>query len=518
MIQNTPITVLVAAVGGQGGQLFSQWLFDAAKQAGFYPVGVGLPGLSQREGATVYYLEFFNHADETAFFSPFPERGNVHLLIGLELLELLRAVQDGYLSPDGTIFGSAHRVLTPDEKLPLKGNFLTAKQALPILQRAAKRCVVFDAVQAAELGGFSERAANAVLFGALAASEVLPFPPEAFRKAIENYGVAVSFNLKAFEHGLRVHEWLPWLQASKEATQEWDALPEPKLPSFLQARGQRLGAADRELATLLEHAAKLLCHYQDSRYFARYLDIVQAIYERDKEHNSQLRVTKEVARILALRMAYEDAVRVAQLKTERMRFQRMRQEHCLGDDTVYRIVDFFSPDWDELTGLLPLPMTNDQSLIHDPRSPIPPLPSQSEELERPALQMQVETSSIMGYLLVKALLLFKPLRPYSQRFKREWAAINAWLNAIHETLSESYDLAFLIARSGELVRGYGRTRRKTFAAWQTFMAFIKTLRQRGVPPEEIVSLSERFLELAASGPQGPEQAWKFADEMLNSRR
>jgi len=39
LMERMPITVLVAAVGGQGGQLFSQWLFDAAKIAGFAPVG-----------------------------------------------------------------------------------------------------------------------------------------------------------------------------------------------------------------------------------------------------------------------------------------------------------------------------------------------------------------------------------------------------------------------------------------------------------------------------------------------
>ncbi len=515
MNRRTPITVLVAAVGGQGGQLFSQWLFEAAREAGFFPVGVGLPGLSQREGATVYYLEFFAHAEETALFSPFPERGNVHLLIGLELLELLRVARDGYLSPEGTVFGSAHRVLTPDEKLPLKGNFMTAEQALPILQQAAKRCVVFDAVQAAELAGFSERAANAVLFGALAAFEALPFPPEAFRSAIEHYGVAVSFNLKAFEHGLRFRQWLNRLQATDDgALREWQSLPQPSLPDDVKQKLKRLSAADAELASTLWHAAKLLCHYQGARYFARYLDCVGEIYRKDCRHNAGLLLTKEVARILALRMAYEDAVRVAQLKTERTRFQRMRQEHRLGEDKVYRVVDFFSPDWDELTGLLPLPMTDDRTPKSQPRTPIPPLPSQSEELKRPALQMQVETSSILGYLLVKALLLFKPLRPYSQRFKREWTAIGSWLNAINETLRESYDLAFLIARSGELVRGYGRTRRKTLAIWQTFMEFLKALRQRGVPFEQIVALGERFLDLAGAEPQGPQQAWKFANETL----
>ena len=527
--EQVPITVLVAAVGGQGGQLFSQWLFDAAKIAGFAPVGVGLPGLSQREGATTYYLEFFANPEETSLFSPFPGKGQVQILIGLELLELLRAIQSGYLSTDGVIIGSTHRVLTADEKLPIKGGFVTEQQALPILYRTARQCIVFDAVKAATFAGLSERAANAILLGALAASEVLPFPTDAFRKAIEHYGVAVNFNLRAFEFGLKYREWSDKLnQLADEPASEWEQIPEPNLPEAVLRKMEAL-SLDDELAMTLRYAARWLCHYQDARYFARYLDKVQAIYEQERGRDGDLLVTKEVARILALRMAYEDAVRVAQLKTERQRFARLRKEHRLSDDTVYRVVDFFSPDWDELTGLLPLRMTNDQCIndqcvndqCHNDQCgndqwAMPLLPSQAEELRRPALQLRVETSSLSGYLLVRALLLFKPLRPYSRRFRKEWAAIEAWLEAVREAMDVDRDLAFLVARSGEMVRGYGRTRRKTLAAWHAFMAFLKTLQRQGLPMAEIVSLGEQFLALAMSGPQGAEQAWHFAVETLRS--
>ncbi len=521
-----PITVLVAAVGGQGGQLFSQWLFDAAKEAGFYPVGVGLPGLSQREGATVYYLEFFAEPEATATFSPFPEKGRVHVLVGLELLELLRAFREGYLVEDGAIIGSTHRVLTTDEKLPLKGGFITAEQVLPFLQGQAKRCILFDSVRAAMLVGLSERAANAILFGALAASEILPFPPEAFHKAIERYGVAVPFNLRAFEFGLRYREWLPQLSVLDDfSTREWETLPEPKLPPEVQQKMERL-SVDDELATILQHAARWLCHYQDARYFARYLDCVREVYERDKgrgtgdeNRTTDLLVTKEVARILAMRMAYEDAIRVAQLKTQRQRFERLRYEHQLGNDTPYRILDFFSPDWDELTGLLPFGRTRHGELATrgTKSDELTKLPSQVEELRRPALQLRVETSSLTGYLLLKVLHLLKPLRPYSRRFKEEWSAITEWLDEVKRALDRDYDLAFLIARSGELVRGYGRTRRKTSALWRTFVEFLSTLQKRRISMNETISLGEQFLALAMSGPEGAEKALKFAVEKLSEK-
>ncbi len=511
-----PITVLVAAVGGQGGQLFSQWLFDAAKEAGYYPVGVGLPGLSQREGATTYYLEFFRSPEGTAFFSPFPEKGHVQVLIGLELLELMRAVQEGYLAPNGALLGSTHRVLTVEEKLPLQPQLLTAERVLPTLKQIASVVIAFDAMQAAALAGLSERAANAILLGALAASGVLPFPPEAFRQAIERYGIAVAFNLRAFDFGLRYHEWVHQLpEVEDAAAQEWAALPEPVLSLATQQMVQAL-YVDEELARTFQHAARWLCHYQDERYFVRYLECVRLIYEEDRLHDKGLLVTKEVARVLALRMAYEDAVRVAQLKTLRQRFQRLRQEHNIDPNAVYRVVDFLSPDWDELLGLLPLPRKKNANRATE--EGLPPLPSPADELQRPAVPMQLETSSLTGYLLLKGLTLLKPLRIYSRRFRSEWEAIQQWLDTVRDALREDYDLAFLVARSGALIRGYGRTRRKTLAAWHAFRAFLTTLKQRGFPPRTLVALGEEFLSLAFSGPQGPEKAWQFAREQLSRKQ
>lgn len=225
---------------------------------------------------------------------------------------------------------------------------------------------------------------------------------------------------------------------------EWEQIPEPDLPEPVRRKMEAL-RLDDELASTLKQAARWLCHYQDARYFARYLDCLQAICERDRECSSNLLVTKEVARILALRMAYEDAIRVAQLKTQRQRFERLRQEHRIADDTVYRVVDFFSPDWDELTGLLPVKVTggkghgtratNLQPPVPDPQplsevDDLPNLPSQVEELKRPAVQLRLETTSLLGFLTLKALSLLKPLRPYSQRFKSEWEAITEWLSAV----------------------------------------------------------------------------------------
>src|SRR5437016_7913 len=59
-----------------------------------------------------------------------------------------------------------------------------------------------------------------------------------------------------------------------------------------------------------------------------------------------------VARHLAVWMSYEDAVRVAELKTRMSRFERIRKETGARDGEIV-VTDFLKPDLDEIYGVLP---------------------------------------------------------------------------------------------------------------------------------------------------------------------
>ena len=50
-------TVLIAALGGEGGGVLSSWLVDAAATEGRRVQATSVPGVAQRTGATTYYLE-----------------------------------------------------------------------------------------------------------------------------------------------------------------------------------------------------------------------------------------------------------------------------------------------------------------------------------------------------------------------------------------------------------------------------------------------------------------------------
>ena len=58
-VPERPITILIAALGGEGGGVMADWLMEAATTTGFPAQATSIPGVAQRTGATTYYLEIF---------------------------------------------------------------------------------------------------------------------------------------------------------------------------------------------------------------------------------------------------------------------------------------------------------------------------------------------------------------------------------------------------------------------------------------------------------------------------
>ena len=52
-----PLTMLIAALGGEGGGVLTDWIVAAAAQLGFPVQSTSIPGVAQRTGATTYYIE-----------------------------------------------------------------------------------------------------------------------------------------------------------------------------------------------------------------------------------------------------------------------------------------------------------------------------------------------------------------------------------------------------------------------------------------------------------------------------
>lgn len=120
-----PVSILVCALGGEGGGVLVNWLVDVARRAHYPAQATSIPGVAQRTGATTYYLEIFPESFSTLQgrrpvlgLNPLP--GRLDALVSSELLETARQIGNGLCSAEHTqVITSAARTLTTMEKMTL---------------------------------------------------------------------------------------------------------------------------------------------------------------------------------------------------------------------------------------------------------------------------------------------------------------------------------------------------------------------------------------------------------------
>src|SRR5215475_3338710 len=108
------LKLTIAALGGQGGGVLTDWLIGIAESNGYIVQATSVPGVAQRTGATIYYLEFFPRAEaERAGREPvmalMPVAGDVDCVVASELAEAGRAIARGLVSAQTTLISSTHR-------------------------------------------------------------------------------------------------------------------------------------------------------------------------------------------------------------------------------------------------------------------------------------------------------------------------------------------------------------------------------------------------------------------------
>jgi indolepyruvate ferredoxin oxidoreductase beta subunit len=202
MPSERPIKLTIAALGGQGGGVLANWLIGIAESEGFLAQTTSVPGVAQRTGATIYYLEFFPQAVATAagrdpVMALMPVSGDVDCVLASELAEAARAIQRGLVTRDRTtLIASSHRSYAISEKSAMGDGAADEKELIELVRSQAKRVVLFDMDAMAES---HHSVISSVMLGALGGSGVLPFRKAAFEAAIKKGGIAVTTNLAAFE-------------------------------------------------------------------------------------------------------------------------------------------------------------------------------------------------------------------------------------------------------------------------------------------------------------------------------
>ena len=105
--------------------MLADWIVDLAQHGGYLAQTTSVPGVAQRTGATIYYVELFPKAAAQAagrepVLALMPVPGDVDVVLASELMEAARAVERGFVTPDRTLLiASTHRVFAMTEKIAL---------------------------------------------------------------------------------------------------------------------------------------------------------------------------------------------------------------------------------------------------------------------------------------------------------------------------------------------------------------------------------------------------------------
>jgi indolepyruvate ferredoxin oxidoreductase beta subunit len=465
-----PIKIAILAMGGEGGGVLAKWLVDLAEHEGQLAQATSVPGVAQRTGATIYYVEIFParaQGGRLPVLALMPLPGDVDIVLASELMEAARAVQRGLVTPDRTtLIASTHRVYAMAEKIALGDGRADAAALLDDARGAARRFIGYDMAAAAQAGG---SVISAVLLGALAGAGVLPFERAQFEATIARGGVGMKPSLAAFAAAFErvakggeepvaagpvASQGVAAGAAPASLALSHSGHAEPQIRSLLARAAQWPGAVQ----PVLIEGLRRLVDYQDPAYAGSYLDRLHSVAGGSEEFGSEL------ARHLALAMSYEDTIRVADLKTRASRFERVRAEVRAMPGQIVHIEEYLHPRLQEVAQTLPAALGRWLLRPGWPGALVQRL------AERGRI---VRTSSLPGYLLLAAVAGLRRWRRGTLRFALEQERIEQWLADIRAALPRDPALALEIVRCQRLVKGYGGTHERGLAnyarlrqAWQ----------------------------------------------------
>ncbi len=477
-----PITILIAALGGEGGGVLADWIIAAAT-ARDYPVqSTSIPGVAQRTGATTYYVEIYPaKISELGAKRPVmtltPAPSYVDVMVASELLEAGRAMQNGFVTRDRTtLIASTHRIYTVAEKMQMGDGRFDSEVVLKAARALAKRAILFDMQAQASAAG---TVISAVMFGALAGSGTLPLSRADCESAIRAGGKGAEASLKGFAAGFDA--------AAGSASGETGTPAEKKRLSGSERVRQTF---PEETRAMLEEGATRCSGFQDRGYARLYLDRLEPIVNLDHAADGY-KLTNETGRFLALWMCYEDVIRVADLKTRKSRFERVREEVRAKPHEPVHIVEFLKPGVDELAAVLPRFLAR----------PLKRLAEVSGLANKLNVGMHVKTTSVSGFLLLRLLAWLRPFRRHTSRWHEEQALIGRWLAAIAAAAKRDPGLALEIALCGRLIKGYGDTHQR---AKGNFLRILDTLIEGGALSDDRARIEaiRKAREAALADPEG----------------
>lgn len=467
--------IAIQALGGQGGGVLSNWTVKLGERAGFIAQSTSVPGVAQRTGATIYYIELFpkrlaDERQQDPVLALMPVPGDVDIVLASEIMEAGRAIDRGFVTEKSILIASSHRVYAIGEKIGMGDARVSPESIHAAAEKAAGRFLVADMNACADATG---SIISSVLFGALAGSAALPIAREEFEAVIRDQARAVESNLAGFAAGFDAVRSgdIPVPQTAKKPQTAGSAAA-PAVRSLLTRMNTEFPAETRE--TVLEGLKRVVDH-QDPRYGTLYLDRLKTVLALDKG-KAYYALTTTVAKHLALWMAYDDTIRVADLKTRATRFSRFRRDVVAAPGQIVHVSEYMHPRIEELCDMLP------------PRLATWILGSAAA---RKVLGIffgkgrRLPTTKLRGFIPLYLVASLRFLRRSSYKYQQETARIENWLTLVREAAGDDPAFATEIAALQRLIKGYGDTHARGLTSFAAITDVLDTLQQQANPAAAI---------------------------------
>ncbi|MCV9940658.1 indolepyruvate oxidoreductase subunit beta family protein [Boseaceae bacterium BT-24-1] len=467
-----PLSIAILAMGGQGGGVLADWIVALAESQGWAVQATSVPGVAQRTGSTLYYLEMLPAQDDVMpVLSLMPTPGDVDVVIAAELMEAGRSMMRGLVMPERTtLIASTHRAFAVAEKEKPGDGIGNPLIVVEASEFAAKTTIAFDMEAIAACSG---SVISAALYGALAAAAVLPFDKAAFEATLRASGKGIEASLKTFEVAYARAQNKPKDEVRASPPKRFEPLPESVGQPALDTLITRIWSEFPEaMHAFLFAGVKKLTSFQDPSYAGEYLDRVGELHRLDLANGGERQsfaFSMQAVKYVAIAMAYDDVIHVADVKARGSRFERVRSEVGARDGQILYLTEYMHPRMEEVCGTLPRRLGEW----------IEARPDLFKRLDRLVNRgRRVRTGTLFwfgGLYLVSGL---RRWRRGTLRHHCEGARREAWLATATSLLLTNYSLAVEVLECRRLVKGYSDTHARGRSKFDRVLSALPLLSER----------------------------------------
>tara|TARA_B100000686_G_scaffold355308_1_gene472411 strand:- start:7674 stop:9176 length:1503 start_codon:yes stop_codon:yes gene_type:complete len=436
-------SILITALGGEGGGTLMNWILDCARNCNLYVQGTSVPGVAQRTGSTSYYIEIcdrnYNKGKEPVL-SLYPKPGRVDVVIASEFLEAARIIERGYVNPERTtLITSSSRTYTNTEKIHIADGRFNFEKIMNTCSKMSKKFIHLDLNQ---IAADNSTIVSATMFGSLSGTNIFPWDKDVCESIFKNDDFGKN-SLAGFRYAYKITRTY-----NNTGVKVKKSIDKEKQDNKYKITDNFLNSIPNNLRKIILLGQKRCEEYQNISYADLYIKRLKKILTFSNiENDRTCNVLENVAKRLALWMTYEDIPRVAQLKIKPDRFNKIKKEVKLEKEQLIIVQDIFKPGKDEIVAMLPRRIGQWLSRRNKIFFFMPFV----------GKGMKINSLSVTGFLILKFLSSFRFIRKSSYRYQEEQKGIEEWLYLVSKSIKVSVGFTEGLADMPQILKGYGET-------------------------------------------------------------